>query len=83
MDTLPREHQLKRPIHQGLLKVPQAMETIHLYDLRANLAVQVPSLRKERRLTILFFYINTCIPARDQLTYFADYASHNRGKVNP
>ncbi|CAF1177385.1 unnamed protein product [Adineta ricciae] len=80
LDTLPCEQQLRRPIHQGLLKVTQAMETIDLYDLRANKTVQVPSFRKERRLTILFFYLNTCVPARHQLTYFADYASHNRGK---
>ncbi|UJR22537.1 hypothetical protein I4U23_025586 [Adineta vaga] len=74
-ETLPREKQFKQAIHQGFLKTPLALENIVLYDIRTEKSVELPSLGKSRRLTILLFYHNKCIPSIAHLNYFAKYAS--------
>ena len=81
METLLREKQLKRPIHQGHLKSPQVMHKIQVYDLNENKIISLPSLIKTRRLSILFFYMNRCVPSITHLNYFCNYASSHRTQV--
>jgi len=78
METLPHE---KQSIHQGLLKSPQTMNNIEVYDLNENEKVSLPLLGKTRRLSILFFYINHCVPSITHLNYFSTYASTHRAQV--
>ncbi|CAF1008246.1 unnamed protein product [Adineta steineri] len=82
VDTLHREKQLKQSIHQGLLKTPQIMNNIEVYDINENKIIRLPSEGRARRLSILFFYINQCIPSMNHLEYFSNYASNNRAQYN-
>lgn len=81
METLLREKQLRRPVHQGLLSLPQPMKSIQAYDLRANRIVRLPSAGQTHRLSIVLFYLNGCVPSMAHLTYFSTFASSHRRQV--
>ncbi len=81
MQTLPYEKQLKRPVNQGLLKSPQIMTKIQVYDLDENKKVTLPSYSKGHRLSIIFFYIKRCVPSITHLNYFSTYGSSHRAQV--
>ncbi|CAF2704187.1 unnamed protein product [Rotaria sp. Silwood2] len=82
MKTLPYEKQLKRPIHQGLIKSPKMMTNIQVYDLKENKITSLPSLGNVHRLSIILFYIYECIPSKKHLNYFSTYASSHCTQYN-
>ena len=81
METFPYEKQLQRSVHQGLLKSSQIMTKIQVYDLNKNIIISLPPTDNERRLSIVFFYIDRCVPSIVHLNYFAIYASSHSGQV--
>jgi hypothetical protein len=80
MEALRREKQNKKSIQQGLLKSPQEMPKIQVYDLHENKMIYFPSA-DTRRLSIILFYINRCVPSITHLNYFSTYASNHRTQV--
>jgi len=81
MHTFLYEKQSKQPIHQGLLKSPQIMNKIQVYDLNENRKVTLPLFNKGHRLSIILFYLKQCVTSITHLNYFSTYASSHRAQV--
>ena len=81
LQTLSHEKQQTRVFHQGLLKIPEEMMKIQVYDLNENRIVQLPYNSKGHRLSIVFFYLTRCVPSMTHLNYFSAYASASRTQV--
>ena len=56
------------------------MQKIQVYDLNENKILYFPT-NDTRRLSIVLFYINQCVPSINHLNYFSNYASNHRTQV--
>lgn len=81
INTFLYERQQKRLFHHGLLKSPQTLTEIQVYDLNEDRVISFPSHIRGHRLTVVLFYLKRCVPSMTHLDYFATYASSNRAKV--
>ena len=81
INTFLYERQQKRLFHHGLLKSPQKLTDIQIYDLNEDRVIPFPTHIRGHRLSVVLFYLKRCVPSMTHLHYFATYASSNRAKV--